>query len=415
MCGCESLFAVAWLHSIPKGLQKKMDEPGADVEECVPVIQAQKRLDEPYPSHLEVAVDKDKLKRQEMETNLLHQQLKGADEEQKKAVLKAREQKETLTIFKQKYTAAIEKVHKVQGQVEFLEEELRYSQKKLKESQLETHSVQEELAELERRYGEKVSHWESSQEALDQLTDELQAYQSELGESQREKDHFKIMMGSLQEQMDTLKQQVRTNMHRTLAKDDLEKSLAASHQTHLSSRRKLEQEVTRLKQEVSSLELKLAGTQKLHVMLLRRAEEQLKEAKQESAMRSKEVDVQRGESQRLVGLLQKQEEKMKTAAGEMKSLRTFDWQLRQELDELHSKHQEAVEELAARAEEARRMEGCPNERKLAEEKIRSAAVRLEKELSEIRENLQQAVDQKLTAERDKQDAQERVNILSQFP
>lgn len=83
----------------------------------------------------------------------------------------------------------------------------------LKESQLATHSVKEELAEMVQRYQEKVGQWDNSQEALDQLTDELQASQNLLRESQQKVDHLKGLMGSLQEQVDTLKQQVRTNMY----------------------------------------------------------------------------------------------------------------------------------------------------------------------------------------------------------
>ncbi|GLD75568.1 myosin-9-like isoform X1 [Lates japonicus] len=47
------------------------------------------------------------------------------------------------------------------------------------------------------------------------------------------------------------------------------------------------------------------------------------------------------------------------------------------------------------------MEGCLNEGKLAEEKIRSMAMELETEVAELRKNLQQAVNQKLKAEREK--------------
>ncbi|KAK1884768.1 Laminin subunit beta-4 [Dissostichus eleginoides] len=54
------------------------------------------------------------------------------------------------------------------------------------------------------------------------------------------------------------------------------------------------------------------------------------------------------------------------------------------------------------------MEGCLNEGKLAEGKIRSVAVRLESEVLELRRNLQQAVDHKLEAEREKQEAQEQL-------
>lgn len=72
-----------------------------------------------------------------------------------------------------------------------------------------THSVKEELAEMEQRYKEKVGQWENSQEALDQLADELQANQNLLRESQQKADHLQCLLGSLQEQADTLKQQVR--------------------------------------------------------------------------------------------------------------------------------------------------------------------------------------------------------------
>lgn len=82
----------------------------------------------------------------------------------------------------------------------------------LRESQLATHSVKEELAELERQYQEKVGQWESSQETLDQLTDELQANQNLLRESKQKVEHLKSLMESLQAQVDTLKQQVRTHM-----------------------------------------------------------------------------------------------------------------------------------------------------------------------------------------------------------
>lgn len=81
----------------------------------------------------------------------------------------------------------------------------------LRESQLATQSVKTDHAELERQYQEKVGQWENSQEALDQLTDELQANQNLLMESQQKLDHFKSLTGSLQEHVDSLKQQVRTN------------------------------------------------------------------------------------------------------------------------------------------------------------------------------------------------------------
>lgn len=83
----------------------------------------------------------------------------------------------------------------------------------LRESQLATHSVKEAQAELQRRYHEKVGQWESSQEALDQLTDELQANQNRMKDSQQKVNHFKSLMVTLQEQVDTLKQQVRPHMY----------------------------------------------------------------------------------------------------------------------------------------------------------------------------------------------------------
>ncbi|TDG97162.1 hypothetical protein EPR50_G00223230 [Perca flavescens] len=405
-----------------------------------------------------------KLKRQEVEMELLHQQLKGATEELNNASLQAQQQKETVAIFRQKYTAAIEKVHRVQGQVELLEEELNYSQQQLRESQLATHSVKEELAEMEQRYKEKVGQWENSQEALDQLTDELQANQNLLRESQQKADHLQGLLGSLQEQADTLKQQklmlecdlrlfqqshshsdeeyisllrhqqqlqkrcteqverlaecekailqMKSELERQAQeKIGLKQSLLESHHTHMSNRGQLEQEVIRLKKEVTRLELELADTQKVHVALLRQSEEELKEARREAARRSSEVDAQRGEVQRLQEELLREEEKIRSAIGEKRSLSTRVRQLSQELEELRCQLQVTVEELAARAGEARRMEGCLNEGKLAEGKIRSMAVRLEREVADLRRNLQQAVDHKVKAERDAQDAQDQVDTL----
>ncbi|XP_030612073.1 polyamine-modulated factor 1-binding protein 1-like [Archocentrus centrarchus] len=95
---------------------------------------------------------------------------------------------------------------------------------------------------------------------------------------------------------------------------------------------------------------------------------------------------------------------MRSAIRENETLSTLIRKLSKELEELRSSHQVTVEELAARAAEVRRMEGCLNEGKLAEEKIRSLAVRLEKELTE-------AVDQKLKAEGEKQDALDQVSTL----
>ncbi|XP_051266126.1 trichohyalin-like isoform X2 [Dicentrarchus labrax] len=411
-------------------------------------------------SQQQVETFEGKLKEQEVEMGLLHQQLKGAKEELKDA----QGQKETAAIFKQKYTAAIEKVHRVQEHVELLDEELQYSQQQLRESQSATQSVKEELAEMVKRYQEKVGQWENAQEALDQLTDELQANQNLLKESQQKVDLLKGLIGSLQEQVDTLKQQklmlecdlqlyqqshshsdeeylsllrhrqqlqkrcteqveglaecekailqMKSELQRqTQEKVGLKQSLVASRRTHISNRSQLEQEVLCLKKEVTRLELELSDTQKVHVALLRQSEGELKEARREAARRSNEVGVQRGEVQRLQEELQKWEEEMRSAIREKQSLSSHIRRLNQELEELRSKHKVTVEELAARAEEARRMEGCLNEGKLAEEKIRSMAVRLETEVAELRRNLQHAVDHKLKAEREKQDAQDQVDTL----
>lgn len=79
----------------------------------------------------QIEASEEKLKKQEVELEFLHQQLTAAKKQLKEARLQADEQKETVTIVKQKYTAAIEKVHKVQGRVGLLEEELRYSQQQV--------------------------------------------------------------------------------------------------------------------------------------------------------------------------------------------------------------------------------------------------------------------------------------------
>lgn len=67
---------------------------------------------------------------------ILREQLKGAEEVIRDAGLRAREQKETIAIFRQKYNAAMEKVHRVQGQVELLKEELQYSQQQVHHSSI---------------------------------------------------------------------------------------------------------------------------------------------------------------------------------------------------------------------------------------------------------------------------------------
>ncbi|XP_028289332.1 golgin subfamily A member 6-like protein 22 [Parambassis ranga] len=458
----------------------------------------QQRLhDQLHISQQQVKTFEQKLEKQEVEIEALHQQLKGAKDELKEAHFQTQETKETAAIFKQKYTAAIEKVHRVQGQVELLEEELRYSQQQLKESQSTTHMVKEELAELERRYQEKVGHWENTQEALDQLTDELQAKENLLRESEQKVDHFKSLIGSLQDQKDKLQQQkltvecdlrlyqqnhshsdeeylslfklrqqlqkrcteqverlaecekailqMKSELERqNQEKVDLKLNLAASHKVHQSTRSQLEQEVKRLKKEVTCLQHELGTTQKplrtkgmswgiqfkfpkeeysnhLHghhtstthvqVTLLRKSEEEVEEARRESAQRSRELDLQRVELQRLQEELQKEEEKMRGAVRENHNMSTYIRQLSHELEELRSKHKVTAEELAARAEEARRMEGRLSEGKLAEEKIRSMAASQEREATELKKNLQQAVDQRLKAERERQDAQDQVNTL----
>ncbi|TMS08853.1 hypothetical protein E3U43_014400 [Larimichthys crocea] len=345
-------------------------------------------------SQQQVETFEEKLKKQEVEMELLQQQLKGAKEELKDASLQAQGQKESVAIFKQKYTAAIEKVQRVQGQVELLEEELQYSQQQLRESQAETHSVKEELAQMVKRYHEKVSQWENSQEALDQLTDELQANQNALRENQQKVDDLKGLIDSLQEQVDTLKQQKlmserdlrlyqQSHSHsdveylsllrhrqelqkrcteqverlaecekaipqmkselqrRTQEKEGLKQSLAASHHTHMSNRGQLEQEALHLKKEVTRLELELANTQKVHVTLLRQSEEELKEARREAARRSSELCVQREEAQRLQEALQREEEEMKNTIRQKQSLSSHIRQLSQELEELGSKHRVA--------------------------------------------------------------------------
>ncbi|XP_026148611.1 myosin-10 isoform X2 [Mastacembelus armatus] len=345
-----------------------------------------------------------------------------------------------------------------------LHNQLYISQQQLRETQLAAHSVKEELAELERQYQERVGQWERSQEALDQLTDEFQANQNLLRESQQKVDHFKSQMVSMQEQLDTLKQQkvmleqdlqlyqqghshsdeeylslvkdrqllhkrcteqverlvecerailqMKSELERqTQEKTGLKRVLAASHNTHLSNRSQMEQEVTRLKKEVTHLQLVLVDAQKVHEALHRQSEDELEGARQEVVRRSREVDVQKGEVQRLQDNLQKEEEKLRSAFREKQSLYTYIKQLSQELEELHCKHQVTVEVLAAHAEKARQMEGCLNEGKLAEEKIRSMAIRLETEVTDLRKNLQQAVNQKLKAEKEKQDAQDQVDKL----
>lgn len=72
--------------------------------------------------------------------------------------------------------------------------------------------------------------------------------------------------------------------------------------------------------------------------LLRQSAEELKGARREVLRRSSEVNVQRGEVQRLRDKLQMEEEKSRSAVREKQSLSTRIKQLSQELEELHSKH-----------------------------------------------------------------------------
>lgn len=78
----------------------------------------------------------------------------------------------------------------------------------LQEAQQATRLAEDELAEMTRRHREKVGHWESAQEALDQLTDELQASQDLVQESRHGADHLRGQLGTLQEQVEALEQQV---------------------------------------------------------------------------------------------------------------------------------------------------------------------------------------------------------------
>ncbi|XP_068160684.1 early endosome antigen 1-like [Antennarius striatus] len=420
--------------------------------------------DQLHLSQQQVETFKEKLKNQENEMELLHQQLKEGKEELIGANSQAQGHKEDVDIFKHKYIAAIEKVHKVQGQVELLQEELLYVQQQLRGSQLATDTVKEELNEVVKQYQHKVVQWENSQETLYQLTDELQTNQNLFRESQQKEDHLQGLIGTLQEQVDTLKKQKLTleydlriykqrhshsdeEYHSLLQrrqhlqkscteqverlaecekailqmKSELERqaqekavlkqSLIESHHKHTSNHNQMEQEVLHLKKEVTSLELELADARKVHETLLRQSEEELMEAHGEAARSSRELAVQKEAVQRIHIELQKQKEQLRSSNREKQSLGSHVTHLKQELKELLSKHKVTVEELAACAEEARQMEGRLDEGKLAEGKIRSMAVRLETEAAELRRNLQQAVDHKLKAEQEKRDAQDQVAEL----
>ncbi|XP_078795090.1 uncharacterized protein LOC105356674 isoform X2 [Oryzias latipes] len=326
-----------------------------------------------------------------MEMDCIHQQLR-------EATSKIQEQKETLEIYKQKYTTAIAKVFQVQRQVKIKENELQHLRQK------------EELTEMQQRYEEKVNHWESTSEALDQLTDELQANQSLLRESQQEVERLRSHVGALHNQMDSLKQQKvmvdcsekeylhRTKLRqqqqecctnkdeclartekailerklelwrRTQEKEDLQQSLSQSHKPK-NNCSQIEKKVRRLKEELGHLKFMLDENKKVHRKLFSQAEKQLTQAKQESARRSVELDLQRRETRKHHEEFCRTEEKMRNAIKEIQTLRIYYEQLKQQLLVLQNQHQMAVEELAVGAEEARRMEGCLNEGKLAEEKI----------------------------------------------
>lgn len=72
--------------------------------------------------------------------------------------------------------------------------------------------MQEELAEMTKRHRNKVAQWENSQEALDQLTDELEANRNLLMESRQTESHLRGQTRVLQEQVETLKQQVQEHV-----------------------------------------------------------------------------------------------------------------------------------------------------------------------------------------------------------
>ncbi|XP_055007238.1 myosin-11-like [Boleophthalmus pectinirostris] len=398
----------------------------------------------------------EKLKTQRSEIERLHQRLKKAKEQLREACLHAQLQEETIGIFKQKYAAAIEKVHRVQGQVGVLEEELRYSKQQMRESQIASQAVKDELVEMERRYQEKVGQWERAQETLDQLTDELQSVHTLLHQSQKKTETQGETIQSLRGQVDSLQQQKlviegdlkvyqqshlysddeylsqlkqREQLQKLCAeqvehlaecekailqmksalerqaeeKMDLQKEFVVLQRTHLNSRRQHQQEADQLKQEVTRLELELAQTQQVHVTLLK-SEGELREARHEAERKTSEV-------QRLTQELQKEEQRRSSAINDKHRLKAYIHQLRKEREELRTKHQVTVEELAARAEEARRMEGCLNKEKLAEEKIRSVVLRLETEQAELKRELQEAVHLRLKAQTEKQEAQEQVDSL----
>uniref|UniRef100_A0AAV2L3B6 Uncharacterized protein n=1 Tax=Knipowitschia caucasica TaxID=637954 RepID=A0AAV2L3B6_KNICA len=290
----------------------------------------------------------------------------------------------------------------------------------LKEYQDASQAMKDELVEIEQCYQEKAEQWDRAQEALERLTDELQTLQAQVDMLQKQKlviesdlkvyqqshlysdDEYlsqlkqrELLQKRCAEQVEQLAEcekailQMKSALERQAEKKvDAQKRCVALQLEHLHSRRQHEQEADRLKQEVSRLELELAETHQVHVTLLK-SEGELRDA--------------RHEVQRLTEELLKEEQSRRSALKDKHKLNTYICKLRKERDELLMKHQVTVEELAARAEEARRFEGCLNKEKLAEEKIRSV-LRLERKL-------QEAVDLKLKAQTEKQETNKQVQSL----
>nr|XP_054607067.1 paramyosin-like [Nothobranchius furzeri] len=366
--------------------------------------------------------------------DLLHQQLKRAKDQLKCARLKPLVQEEMAAIFKQKYTTAMEKVHMLQGYVEHLEVELQCSQKKQRELQSAVYLLSKELSELQQQYEEKVSQWESSQEAFDQLMDELQTSQTALRDSQQKVDQCRKLHETLQDHTRRLEQQNLILEQRCCLHQQIHPQSEEEHLSLLKLRQELRKGATEPAERLANcqkaiLEIKSKLAQKIqekddqsgaashpylskrrrlelevHLLLLGQVEEQLEGMKYESERRCIELDVQRGEVQRLQEELRNKEEKTRSTMTENR-------RLRRTLEELCNKHRVTVEELAARADEARRMEGHLKEGKLSEEKIRSLAEKLEKDMVEYQRRLQETVDEKIRADREKQEAQEQISKL----
>ncbi|XP_026217276.1 myosin-2 heavy chain-like isoform X2 [Anabas testudineus] len=343
--------------------------------------------------------------------------------------LEVRSRDQLILQLRAEMKAAVQKHQGTQEQVAALESEVRHLNHKVRGHQEEARQLSKKIRDIEHLKDQKEKEQQelhdqlhTSQQQKLMLDRDLQLYQHSHSHSDDEYLRLAVHSQQLQkrctEQVERLAEcekailQMKSELERqTKETAGLKQTLSASHHVYLSNRSQLEQEVSHLKKEVGRLELELADTQKVHMDLLRQSEEELKEARQEVLRRSSEVNVQREEVKRLQDMLQKEEKKLRSAIRDNQSLSTCIRQLSQELEELRGKHQVTVEELAARAEEARQMEGCLNEGKLAEEKIRSMAVSLEMEVAELRKNLQEAVDQKLLAEREKQDAQDQVDTL----